>query len=45
VERSKLIDGGKTLQALITLKDPGAFTTLWSAAQRRQSIHDGAASL
>ena len=42
VERSKLIDGGKTLQALITLKDPCAFTTPRSAVQRWQSIHDGA---
>ena len=31
VERFKLIDGGKTLEDLITVEDPGAFTTPWSA--------------
>ena len=33
VERFKLIDGGKTLQVSITVDDPGAFKTAWSAGQ------------
>jgi hypothetical protein len=34
VERFSLLDGGKILQAEITVEDPGAFTTPWSAIQR-----------
>jgi hypothetical protein len=34
VERFKMLDGGKTLQATIRVDDPGAFTTPWSAVQR-----------
>ena len=34
VERFKLVDGGKKLEVLITVDDPGAFTTKWSAIQR-----------
>jgi hypothetical protein len=34
VERFKLIEGGKTLEVLVTVDDPGAFTTPWSAIQR-----------
>jgi hypothetical protein len=34
VERFKLIDGGRTLQATVTVEDPGAFNTSWSAVQR-----------
>ena len=34
VERFKMLDGGKTLEAKITVEDPGAFTTPWSARQR-----------
>jgi hypothetical protein len=34
VERFKLIDGGKTLQAVVTVDDPGAFNMPWSAVQR-----------
>jgi len=34
VERFKLIDGGKMLEDMITVEDPGAFTTKWSAVQR-----------
>jgi len=33
-ERFKLVDGGKTLEALITIEDPGAFNMKWSAVQR-----------
>jgi hypothetical protein len=34
VERFKLIEGGKTLQVLIEVEDPGAFTMKWQAVQR-----------
>jgi hypothetical protein len=34
VERFKLVDGGKTLEVLVQVDDPGAFTTPWSAIQR-----------
>ena len=34
VERFKLIDGGKALEILIKVDDPGAFTTPWSAIHR-----------
>jgi hypothetical protein len=34
VERFKLINGGKTLQDTLTIEDPGAFTTPWTAIQR-----------
>ena len=33
VERYHLIDGGKTMQVDVTVDDPGAFTTPWSAIQ------------
>ena len=31
IERYKLIDGGKKMQGTVTVDDPGAFTTTWSA--------------
>jgi hypothetical protein len=34
VERFRLVDGGKTLEALIRVEDPGAFNMPWSAVQR-----------
>src|SRR5205085_2387375 len=34
VERFKLIEGGKTLQATITVDDPGTFNMPWTAVQR-----------
>jgi hypothetical protein len=34
VERFKLIEGGKTLQATVTVDDPGAFNMPWTAVQR-----------
>jgi len=34
VEQFRFIDGGKTLQATITVEDPGAFNMPWSAVQR-----------
>lgn len=33
VERYHLIDGGRTMQVDVTVDDPGAFTTPWSAIQ------------
>ena len=41
VERFKLIEGGKTLQAEVTVDDPGAFNMPWSAIQRYRSVHEG----
>jgi hypothetical protein len=40
VERFKLVDGGKTLQAVITVNDPGAFNMPWSAVQRWRRRED-----
>ena len=40
VERFKLIDGGKTLQAVVTVDDPGAFTMPWTAIQRWRRVSD-----
>jgi hypothetical protein len=34
VERFKMIDDGKTLQAVVTVDDPGTFKMPWSAVQR-----------
>jgi hypothetical protein len=34
VERWKLVDGGRTLQATVWVDDPGAFNMPWSAVQR-----------
>jgi hypothetical protein len=34
VERFKLIEGGNTLQATVTVEDPGAFNMPWTAIQR-----------
>jgi hypothetical protein len=41
VERFKLIDGGKMLEDLITVDDPGAFTMRWSAVQRFRRVRQG----
>jgi hypothetical protein len=41
VERFKLTDGGKVLDTLITIDDPGAFTTPWSAIQRFRRVQPG----
>jgi hypothetical protein len=38
IERFKLIDGGKTLEVLIRVEDPGAFTMPWSAIQRFRRV-------
>jgi hypothetical protein len=34
IERYKLVDGGKMMEVAMTVDDPGAFTTTWSAIQR-----------
>jgi hypothetical protein len=38
VERYKLIDNGKMMEVLISVEDPGAFTTPWSAMQRFRRV-------
>jgi hypothetical protein len=40
VERFRMIDGGKTLEATIIVDDPGAFTMPWSAIQRYARVTD-----
>ena len=39
VERFRIIDGGKTLEAQIHVEDPGAFTMPWDAVERYHRIH------
>jgi hypothetical protein len=34
VERFRLLEGGKILQVVVEVEDPGAFTTPWTAVQR-----------
>jgi len=38
VERFRLIDGGKTLEAKVHVDDPGAFTTSWDGLQHYRRI-------
>ena len=38
VERFKLVDNGRTLQATVFVDDPGTFTMPWSATQRWKRI-------
>jgi hypothetical protein len=38
VERFKLLEGGKILQATVTVDDPGAFNMPWTGVQRWQRI-------
>jgi hypothetical protein len=38
VERFKMIEGGKTLQASVKVDDPGAFNMPWSATQRWRRV-------
>jgi hypothetical protein len=40
VERFKMIEGGRTLQALVTVTDAGAFNMPWSAIQRWRRLTD-----
>ena len=36
----KMIEDGKTLQALVTVTDPGAFNMPWSGLQRWRRVTD-----
>jgi hypothetical protein len=38
VERFKMVEGGKTLQATVRVDDPGAFNMPWSATQRWRKV-------
>jgi hypothetical protein len=40
VERFKLIEDGRKLQSLVTVTDPGAFNSPWSALQRWRRMTD-----
>ena len=40
VERFKIIEDGKTLQAIVTVDDPGAFNMPWTAIQRWRRVAD-----
>lgn len=42
IERYKLIDNGKTLQASFTVEDPGAFNAPWSAMELFHPTRDAA---
>jgi hypothetical protein len=41
VERYRLIDGGKAIEATATVEDPGAFTTVWRGMQRYRRVEQG----
>jgi hypothetical protein len=41
VERLKLTDGGRAIDISLTVDDPGAFTTAWSATQRWTQVDRG----
>ncbi len=36
-----MIDGGKTLQATVTVDDPGTFNVPWSGIQRWRRVQEG----
>jgi hypothetical protein len=38
IERYQLIDGGKMIEVMISVDDPGAFTTPWSAMRRFRRV-------
>jgi hypothetical protein len=38
IERYKLTDGGEMIEVMISVDDPGAFTTPWSAVQRFRRV-------
>jgi hypothetical protein len=40
VERWKIIEGGNAVDVSMTVEDPGAFTTPWSATQRWRRVHN-----
>lgn len=41
IERFKMINGGKTLQVLVHVEDPGAFNMPWNAKQTWVRVHPG----
>jgi hypothetical protein len=41
VERFRIVDGGKALQADVHVEDPGAFTTPWNAIQHYRRAEQG----
>jgi hypothetical protein len=41
VERFKMIDAGKTLQATVTVDDPDTFNMSWSGIQRWRRVQPG----
>jgi hypothetical protein len=43
VERFRMIDGGRAMEATLRVEDPGAFTTPWTAIQRWRRVEPGVA--
>ena len=41
VERYRIIEGGKALEAIATVDDPGAFTSAWRGMQRYRRVEQG----
>ena len=41
IERFKMINGGKTLQVLVHVEDPGTFNMAWNAKQTWVRVHPG----
>ena len=41
VERFRMIEGGRTLEVLVHVEDPGAFTTPWNAMQLYRRMDNG----
>ena len=41
VERYRIIEGGKAIEAVAHVEDPGAFTTPWTAYQRYRQVEQG----
>jgi len=40
IERYRIVDGGKALEADVQVEDPGAFTMPWNARQRYRRVTD-----
>ncbi len=40
VERWRIIESGNAVEVSMTVEDPGAFTTAWSATQRWRRVHN-----
>jgi len=41
LERYRLIEGGKAIEAIATVEDPGAFTTVWRGLQHYRQVEQG----